>query len=634
MRNEDLAITVVVPTYNASHYITFCIDSILSQTFQDFELIIMDDASEDDTYEICQRIYGQLERVTLLRNPVNKGQWYARNMAITKGRGKYVYFMDDDDELLPWALEELYKTAEAEQADVVHANLWYSVYTDSRMIARDTLWKKFRCEECVAGRLQETDPIGKILYQAARSEPMPWLNLYRREFLAVEGIKFPEMTFAEDNSFAIEVCLKAKRFFCINVSLYLYRCYANKKVRMLRRLPKAFPYMLIMLGEFNRIFGAYSEKEISPEFRKDMISKLLLSQINFYVYQIMNAGGDEDFARIKQNLELICHEGAEFSAYLIYMLEDAWKLSDKIRHERDEKVECAQRFFADLAAGRSKFAHDYRYIYCQSKEAVYIEGAEGIFYCQSYEWLGDAALELGRYQEAMAAYDKAASFAGTGSERAGQIMAKSRMASRYFDEEWEQMAKQYAPGPRSYVIRQEQEGANDVQETGGMTLGTVLQYKQINDGIIAMWREIMAKLPSTSLLVKAEEFAEEAMLVEAGERFAAAGMDLKRVRCQKLGANLAEEYSGIDIFLGTYPVQEAERLLEALYMGVPAIVLEGMSNDARLCGNVLRKVGLSGLVARNREEYMGKVIEMAHNQDSRKAMREEIIKKLSRFIEE
>ena len=98
-------ISVIVPIYNVERYVKICIGSILEQTFQDFEIVIVDDATPDNSYKICRELYGDNEKVRIVRHKENQGLGPARNTGIANARGKYVYFVDSDDILTPRALE-------------------------------------------------------------------------------------------------------------------------------------------------------------------------------------------------------------------------------------------------------------------------------------------------------------------------------------------------------------------------------------------------------------------------------------------------------------------------------------------------------------------------------------------------
>jgi glycosyltransferase involved in cell wall biosynthesis len=96
-------VTVVIPAFNASKTIERAVDSVLVQGFHDYEIVVIDDKSTDDTAEVVQRRYG--EQVRLLRLPQNVGESGAMNAGITDARGEFIAFLDADDEWLPDKLE-------------------------------------------------------------------------------------------------------------------------------------------------------------------------------------------------------------------------------------------------------------------------------------------------------------------------------------------------------------------------------------------------------------------------------------------------------------------------------------------------------------------------------------------------
>ena len=107
--NNSPYFSIIVPMYNAERYIKICVNSILNQTFQDFELIIVDDCSTDNSYKICSELYGNNEKVRLFRHEKNRGNGFTRNIGLKNSIGRYIVFVDSDDIILPNALKKLHK---------------------------------------------------------------------------------------------------------------------------------------------------------------------------------------------------------------------------------------------------------------------------------------------------------------------------------------------------------------------------------------------------------------------------------------------------------------------------------------------------------------------------------------------
>ena len=122
-------ISVLIPMYNRKHYIKDCVDSVLNQTFQDYEIIIRDDGSTDGSAEFVEKIYADQiasGKIKLRRNGKNLGQWTTDNRLIMEATGKYIRILHSDDMYLPHALQHMYEVAEKFNADVVHAPFFYT----------------------------------------------------------------------------------------------------------------------------------------------------------------------------------------------------------------------------------------------------------------------------------------------------------------------------------------------------------------------------------------------------------------------------------------------------------------------------------------------------------------------------
>ena len=103
----DTLISVIVPVYNSSPYLHDCIQSVLQQTYQNFELILVDDGSEDDSKNICQKLSITDRRIHYLTQS-HKGVSAARNKGIKAAIGRYLFFLDSDDMIHPYLLETMY----------------------------------------------------------------------------------------------------------------------------------------------------------------------------------------------------------------------------------------------------------------------------------------------------------------------------------------------------------------------------------------------------------------------------------------------------------------------------------------------------------------------------------------------
>lgn len=115
-------VSIIIPIYNAEKYIQTTVDSVLSQTFSDWELLLIDDCSKDHTSSICEKLVQSDNRITYIRQNENGGPAKARNVGIGYAKGEYLAFVDSDDTIEPTFLERLVSTSIVNNADIVWCN--------------------------------------------------------------------------------------------------------------------------------------------------------------------------------------------------------------------------------------------------------------------------------------------------------------------------------------------------------------------------------------------------------------------------------------------------------------------------------------------------------------------------------
>ena len=264
------AVSIVIPLYNAEKYIEACINSVLTQTFADFELIIVDDCSNDRSLEIVQGY--QDPRIKIIHQIKNSGESSSRNLGLANARGKYVFFMDHDDAALNGLLETFYQTAEESNADVVHMNSW--IDTDENFPSDKT--SVFFKEYC---NNPEPRFFSDDLETRLQNEFLnlgifttPWLKFSRREFLIDSGLYFPDMTRCGDllHSFA-ELCF-ARKIQVIDACGYVYRVHSEQTLKQstekqLRNALKSLPSAIDFIKQ---VFS--SKKLIAPVSKQFQIS--------------------------------------------------------------------------------------------------------------------------------------------------------------------------------------------------------------------------------------------------------------------------------------------------------------------------------------------------------------------------
>ena len=219
-------ISVIVPVYNVEKYLEPCLNSILMQDFQDFEVLLVEDGSTDGSLAICQRLEAEEEKIKLLRHPQNRGLSAARNTGMEAASGKYICFVDSDDLLLSNALSLLHEAAEESGADVAYAGQYYTpVFAEGSpakvvelipCVAEDYPQERCFFPEELAKRLE--------IWLNRRVLDTAWNKLYRRDFIEVNSLRFDEGILAmEDVWFSFRVLCLARSIVMLPDMFYLYR---------------------------------------------------------------------------------------------------------------------------------------------------------------------------------------------------------------------------------------------------------------------------------------------------------------------------------------------------------------------------------------------------------------------------
>lgn len=223
-------ISIVMPVFNAEEYLKKSIESILRQTYLAWELIIIDNGSEDDSFRICQEYAKNEERILVLHQYQNKGVSAARNLGMEKATGNFVTFLDADDWVAPDYLEQLVKTQKNTQADMLVCQ-YKKVYDADRNVEEETLDQQYGF---AAKAYHREEYVSQCLLDGYTH---CWGVLYKLSLL--EGIRFPaRVTIGEDVLFLIDTILQAEKIVVTEYDGYRY--YINENGAMNRKFTPSY----------------------------------------------------------------------------------------------------------------------------------------------------------------------------------------------------------------------------------------------------------------------------------------------------------------------------------------------------------------------------------------------------------
>ena len=212
-------ISVIIPCYNSESYILNCIDSIRRQSNKEWELIIVDDSSSDNTWNVCKQVSENDQRVVLIKN-TGHGVSAARNTGIRCAKGEYICFVDSDDWLEPNALETMLAGTESAQ---ITSGSYQKKYDDGRS-ETCTLPSKIIDQEAFIISLFDS----RNIYQG-----YCWGKLFKTSIIKDHRIFFDaDLAYNEDRLFVLEYAMHIKNAALSSTTIYNYRQHSNSAMSL------------------------------------------------------------------------------------------------------------------------------------------------------------------------------------------------------------------------------------------------------------------------------------------------------------------------------------------------------------------------------------------------------------------
>ena len=213
MRKYMRTISVIVPVYKVEPYINHCVDSILAQTYRDFELILVNDGSPDNCGKICDEYAKQDSRVHVIHQE-NKGVSAARNAGISLAKGEYIMLVDSDDFITENMLEKMHDCIAESGSDIAICGI--NTFLDGEE-TEDKSQMNDMSTKTISGR----DACLSIYRMDGRVPIMAWGKLYKSELFT--DIRYPVGVIHEDDGTTPKLLYRAKMVSIIDNKMYCYR---------------------------------------------------------------------------------------------------------------------------------------------------------------------------------------------------------------------------------------------------------------------------------------------------------------------------------------------------------------------------------------------------------------------------
>lgn len=205
-------ISIIVPVYNVEEYLANCIESILNQTFRDFELILVNDGTKDNSLEICKRYEAIDSRIKIV-DKENGGLSSARNAGLDVAKGKYIGFVDSDDYIHPQMYEILYNEIINYEADI-------SICEFEKVYDLNPTKTSFENGKYKVDEFNNLDALNQLTLEKSVEFIVSWNKLYKKELF--NNIRFKKGMIHEDEFIIHRLLYKANKIIYINKELYYY----------------------------------------------------------------------------------------------------------------------------------------------------------------------------------------------------------------------------------------------------------------------------------------------------------------------------------------------------------------------------------------------------------------------------
>ncbi len=266
--------TVVMPVYKTESYLSAAVESVLHQSFTDFELLLVDDCSPDGSGAICDRYAAADARVRAIHLPQNGGASHARTVGLQSAQGKYILFMDSDDALSTTLMDSVYGEISAQHPQVLMFGA-QEVYTNSegRVFSRvDIHYPQKRLtthadvrDEVIS--IEKTTLFGYL-----------WNKFYSAKFLRDSGVAFADMPLNEDFRYNIELFRTVSSLSILDVIGYFY--YKRENQSLTGRF--VADYFSLQQARIQDLFNFYAQENACTDEVKSVLG-------NIYVRSVFSA---------------------------------------------------------------------------------------------------------------------------------------------------------------------------------------------------------------------------------------------------------------------------------------------------------------------------------------------------------
>lgn len=283
-------VSIIVPVYKVEKYLDRCVESLISQTYENIEIILVDDGSPDNSGKLCDEWANKDKRIRVIHKK-NSGVSATRNRGISESTGKYLVFVDSDDWLEQNAVELLYNKLIVENVDMVCGSYFINTdETEKEIITRD-LYK--RNEKFFMNTEEFKDSILKSFLNG-KIPGYLWLFIIKKDLVIGDKPFKEDISLAEDLIFLIEIFTRAQSIYFYDVSHYHYYINQNGLTRSATYYRKNIKNMPKLTKHFEEIIENNWNDSDLIEIRRAASAKMVMS----YIYAMFKQTEEEEFRKV------------------------------------------------------------------------------------------------------------------------------------------------------------------------------------------------------------------------------------------------------------------------------------------------------------------------------------------------
>lgn len=266
---QDIKVSVIVPIYNTEKFLRKCIESIVNQTLEEIEIILINDGSTDNSHIICEEYSRKYPEKIRYINNKNIGCSATRNLGISLAKGEYITFVDSDDYIEREMYKEMYEKVKAEEAEIIISGVKYIKIPE-------------KIERIVTPQIFSKN-ISEYLKERNKTA-FCWNKLFKRSLILQKNIKFPENTHnTEDLVFSFKAIVNSKKNCYLEKSYYNYIHHGSNSIFSLEKKLGVFISFEILysyLLEKNYIKNKKIMKRYFENFNTYAIKGIFFSLLN------------------------------------------------------------------------------------------------------------------------------------------------------------------------------------------------------------------------------------------------------------------------------------------------------------------------------------------------------------------